>query len=540
MENQVREYKSLQIITAGRFRDLAEECVGFANAQGGVIVIGIDDKTKMPPLNQIIEQKIIHNTLERLRGLTFAVGLSVSEILTAENGASYFEIHILPSQQITATTSEGKIFMRVGDKNLPVNGADIPRLAAEKGAFQWELIDRNVNLLQIPKDNITRLASDLRHSDRVKDSVKAKSDIELLEHYELINGTHVTNLGVLWLGTAVQRARLSYPITVQYIVYNAEEKKVRKYLWDDYMLNPEELIYAIEKEAIEMNYFYELPDGMFRKQVRHYPKEVIRELLVNAFAHKSYLISADIFIKVYPDRMTITSPGGLPLGVTKDNILQAKIRRNTHLIKILHDLKLMEAEGSGYDMIYEKLILDAKELPIIESSFNEVSVTLKSGIVDVDALNLINYIISNFQLSGREEIFVGIVARHHKIPATELVKILQLPKEERLRTWYTRLCDMQIIKTHGEKKGTAFVINPKLIADSKLNIKPSLRAIEPHRLKALIVEDLRLHPRSKSSAIQERIVDVPIEEIRRMLFLMEKGKMITSEGAKRYKVYLLA
>ena len=71
MENQVREYKSLQIITGGRFKELAEECVGFANAQGGVIVVGVEDKTKEPPNNQRIEQKILNNTLERLRRLTY-------------------------------------------------------------------------------------------------------------------------------------------------------------------------------------------------------------------------------------------------------------------------------------------------------------------------------------------------------------------------------------------------------------------------------------------------------------------------------------
>jgi ATP-dependent DNA helicase RecG len=540
LEDQVREYKSLQIIRAGRFRDLAAECVCFANAQGGVIVIGFDDKTQEPPQNQRIEQKILNDTLERLRGLTFSVALSVSDILTHENGGEYFEIYVSPSQKIIATTSDGKIFMRIADKCHAVHGEDIPRIAAEKDAFQWELITRNVSLQQIPQENITQFVTDIRLSDRVKDSIKEKSDVEILEHYNLVNNNIVTNLGILWLGTAGQRARIAYPITVQYIVYNANGEKIRKYVWDDYTLNPEKLIYSIEKETTEMNYFYELPDGMFRKQVRHYPKEVIRELLVNAFAHKSYLISADIFIEVYPDKMTITSPGSLPLGITKDNILHEVNRRNTHLIKIFHDLKLMEAEGSGYDMIYEKLIVDAKELPVIESDFNKVAVSLKSKIVDIDALNLINYIIKHFQLNGREEIFVGIVARYKKILATELVKILQLKEEERLRSWYARLRDLQIIKTQGVKKGMAFIVNPQLLSDSKLNIKPSLKTIEPHRLKALIVEDLKIYPRSKSSEIKERIHDISIEEIRRVLRKMEKERIIKGESTRRHKVYLLA
>jgi predicted HTH transcriptional regulator len=43
MENQIREYKRLQMVTGGQFKDLAAECVAFANAQGGIIVIGVED-----------------------------------------------------------------------------------------------------------------------------------------------------------------------------------------------------------------------------------------------------------------------------------------------------------------------------------------------------------------------------------------------------------------------------------------------------------------------------------------------------------------
>ena len=541
MENQVIEYKSLQIIKAGRFKELAEECVGFANTQGGIIVIGIDDKTKEPPANQNIEQKTLNNTLERLRGLTYSVALSASEILTHKNGGNYFEIIVSPSKKTIATTSDGKIFMRIADKCLSVHGEDIQRIAAEKDAFQWELITRNVELQQIPQENITQFVSDIRQSDRVKESIKGKSDIEILEHYNLVDNKQLTNLGILWIGTATQRARIAYPITVQYIVYNSNEEKIRKYFWDDYTLNPKELLYSIEKETIELNYTYEFPDGLFRKQVRHYPKEVIRELLINAFAHKSYLISADIFIEVYPDRMKITSPGSLPLGITKDNILQhTPLRRNPHLIRIFHDLKLMEGEGSGYDLIYEKLSVDAKSFPVIDSNFNSVSVMLESKIVDMNALRLTDYISQHYTLNSRDKIVLGIVARHQKILSTELIKILQLSEDERLKSWYNSLVEQKIVLTHGIKKGTAFIINPQLLSGSKLNIKPSLRTIEPYVLEELIKTDLRNYPNSAIRNIEKRLKDVDKKMIQRILYKLTREGKIATKGSKTYRTYSLA
>ena len=93
--------------------------------------------------------------------------------------------------------------------------------------------------------------------------------------------------------------------------------------------------------------------------------KLIRELLVNAFAHKSFTVSSDIMIQVYPDRLEISNPGGLPLGITKDNILHTKHRRNPHFIEILSALELMEGEGSGYDLIYELNSMEAKhQLPL--------------------------------------------------------------------------------------------------------------------------------------------------------------------------------
>lgn len=542
METQVIEYKSLQKIKTGDkgFKELAKTCVCLANAQGGKIIIGYDDKTQLPPLNQKIEQKDINDTLEKLRGLTFSVGLSPSSILKHFNGSEYFEIFVYPSQKIVATTSEGKIYQRIADKCEPVGGEDLQRMVAEKDAYQWELIQKSISINDIPYKNISNLIANLKKSDRVKESIKEKDDKEILEHYKLSANDKLTNLGVLWLGTPNQRSRLSYPIVVQYIVYDILENKTRKILWDDFELNPQELLYDIEKKGVELNYSYEIPDGLFRKKVRHYSNEVVRELLVNAFVHKSYSIFNDIMIEVYPDKMKITSPGSLPLGITNENILHQKHRRNPHLIKLMHDLKLMEAEGSGYDMIYEKLSTDAKKFPTIESDFNKVSVCIEAKIINLNALKLIDYISNHFELSQREKILVGIVARHQKILSTELTKILQLNVEDRLRSWYSNLVDKGILKQQGKGKGNAFLINPKLLSDSKLNQTPSLKTIEPYVLEELILTDIKNYPSSMISDIINRIKDVPKGELQRTIYKLVRFGKIISSGSRTYRKYFLA
>jgi len=541
------DYKSLRKIidTSGKIktegiRDLAITSVAFANAHGGQIVIGIEDKDKQPPANQTINTVLANDTVTRLKSLCFNVGFQLGEIETHANGSHYFKISVYPTLKSIATTSEGKIYIRIGDQCQSARSEDIIRLASEKDAFQWELQSRNITYTEIPEINIQWFADEIRKSDRVKQSVKELSDIEIIEHYNLIDKGKMTNLGVLWLGTAAQRSRLVYPLSVQYIVYDEIEKKVRKEDWQDYSKNPKELLLEIEKEAIELTYFDEFPQGLFRNKIRHYDSRLVRELLINAIAHKSYTISGDIFIRVYHDRLEITNPGGLPLGITKDNILHTTYRRNPHLIRILHDLKLMEGEGTGYNLIYEITSRDAKAFPIPVSDYNATAVTQYSKILDEEAVLLLDFIATNYQLSQKEFIALGIITRHKKILATQLTKELQLTDEDKLRTYISKLTEQAIIITRGIKKGTEYLINPKLIINSRINIKPTLKVIEPHRLKALIEEDLKLYPNSKSSDIQSRISDLPIEDIRKCLLKLEKEGIVLTQGIKKGKTYSLA
>jgi len=541
-ENIITEYKSLRKINTGDagFKDLAVTCVCLANTQGGKLIIGVEDKEKEPPNSQTISTEQVNKTITRLRSLCFNVGFGLYEVEKHTNGGEYLSITVLPTSKSLATTSDGKIYIRIGDQCQAARGEDILRIASEKDAFQWELQHRNYYIHQIPSNNIDWFVSQIRNSDRVKPFVKELSDIEILEHYNLIQNNTLTNIGVLWLGTPQMRSRLVYPITVQYIVYDEIEKKVRKEDWLDYSKNPKELILDIEKTAVELTYFDEFPQGFFRNKIPHYDKRLIRELLINAIVHKSFTIAGDIFIKVYPDRLEITNPGGLPLGITKDNILHTTSRRNPHLIRVFHDLKLMEGEGSGYDLIYEIASRDSKSFPIINSDFNTTNVIQYSKIMDDEALLIVDFIAKNYPLSQKELIVLGIVARHKKILTTNLTKELQLSDEERLRSFVGKLLDKSILITRGIKKGTEYLINPKLISSSKINIKPTLKVIEPHRLEALIEDDLNRYPNSQVADIQKRLEDVPLQDIRKKVYAMVKKGILEHTPDKTYRKYWLA
>lgn len=540
-EDKNIEYKGIQKIRTGDkgFKELAGTCVALANAQGGKIYIGIDNKTLMVGENQLITTQEQNDAVSKLRSLCFSVAITSSEILSDENGSQYFIITVFPSTKTIASTSDGKLFVRIVDKCEPVRSEDIQRLAEEKGAYQWEINTTKYSWLDdIVESNLQKFAAEIRQSARVKAHIKQLDNIEIAENYHLIDGDKLTNLGVLWIGTPKQRAGLCYPLTVQYIVYNTLEEKVRKEEWHDLTMNPKELLLDIEQKAVELTYSYEFPNGLFRKQIRHYNQKLLRELLVNAFAHRSFTISNDIMIKVYPDRLEISNPGGLPLGISKENILHTKHRRNPNMIEIMSALEMMEGEGSGYDLIYELNAKEAKLPPEVDSSYNEFKVMQRAEIIDVEILPLLDYVMQNYQLSQKSFIAFGIIARERKILSTQLTKQLQLTNDDRLRSYIDKLLVEGLIVKTGTKKATKLQVNPLLIKNAKANIKTSLKTIEPYALKALIIEDVKKYAGSKISEIAARIPDVGVDEIRKMVYSMVDLELRT-EGAKTNRRYYL-
>lgn len=540
-EDKNIEYKGIQKIRTGDkgFKELAGTCVALANAQGGKIYIGIDNKTLMVGENQLITTQEQNDAVSKLRSLCFSVAITSSEILSDENGSQYFIITVFPSTKTIASTSDGKLFVRIVDKCEPVRSEDIQRLAEEKGAYQWEINTTKYSWLDdIVESNLQKFAAEIRQSARVKAHIKQLDNIEIAENYHLIDGDKLTNLGVLWIGTPKQRAGLCYPLTVQYIVYNTLEEKVRKEEWHDLTMNPKELLLDIEQKAVELTYSYEFPNGLFRKQIRHYNPKLLRELLVNAFAHRSFTISNDIMIKVYPDRLEISNPGGLPLGISKENILHTKHRRNPNMIEIMSALEMMEGEGSGYDLIYELNAKEAKLPPEVDSSYNEFKVMQRAEIIDVEILPPLDYVMQNYQLSQKSFIAFGIIARERKILSTQLTKQLQLTNDDRLRSYIDKLLVEGLIVKTGTKKATKLQVNPLLIKNAKANIKTSLKTIEPYALKALIIEDVKKYAGSKISEIAARIPDVGVDEIRKMVYSMVDLELRT-EGAKTNRRYYL-
>ncbi len=313
-EGQTFDRKSIRY-ALGKQADLealAADCVGLANANGGVMELGVEDDAQAPPPGQRIPADLPDRLRKRIAQLTVNVGLEL-RILRADSGGESVEVRVLPNPQGIASTTKGVYFIRVADETRRLLPDDLGRLWNDRGSLAWEL-QTSLGVPAERRDDAKTAAfcAALRTSDRVKPSVKAKSDQELLAHYHLTVEGRLTNLGVLWVGRTADRAALQHAPVIQCIKYDARGQKVRKWSWDDFSKTPLELIEAVWNEVPEWKESYELPDGLFRKTVPHYDEVVVRELLANALVHRPYTTRGDIYVNLYPVEWKSTTPASSP------------------------------------------------------------------------------------------------------------------------------------------------------------------------------------------------------------------------------------
>jgi len=539
LEGQLLDQKSLRSVTgkSADWNELAKDCVAFANAAGGRLLLGIEDGQDEPPADQRIPVELPDTLRRKLAERTVNV-VVLPSVETSTNGGQYVELTV-PRAISVASTTDGRYFLRVADQSKPVLGDDVMRLASERNALPWEtLATMQVPRLELDTDKLVSLVDALRASDRVKPSVKEKSNDELLDHYQLARGAYLTHLGILCLGKQEHRGQLSSSPVIQFIKFDELGQKVNKLVWDDHSMSPMELVEAVWEEVPDFRERYELPDGLYRQHVPAFDEVVVRELLVNALVHRPYTQRGDIFLNLHPDRLEVVNPGPLPFGVTPQNVLHTTVRRNEHLARLFHDLKLMEREGSGFDKMFEVLLSQGRPAPELNELDDRVQVIIRRRILRPAVIDFIAKADQTYQLSQRERITLGLLAQHDALTARELIAALELPIVESLQPWLKRLLDWNLVQSSGRTQATRYFVDPSLLRNLNFTSETTLKRIEPHRLAALVLEDLQRYPESAISDIHQRIGnEIHSKQVKRTLDeLIERGA-VRFTGNNRWRRY---
>lgn len=239
-------------------------------------------------------------------------------------------------------------------------------------------------------------------------------------------------------------------------------------------------------------------------------------------------------------RLEVVNPGRLPLGVTPRNMLHASRRRNEGLARVFHDLGLMEREGSGFDLIYDRLLSQGRPAPVAEEGVDWVKVTIQRRIVKPEVMRFVKEADERFQLTQRERITLGALAQTEGMTARELVVVLETDGVDELVPWFGRLPTLGLVKSTGRTQATRYFVDPALLRHTNVKIPTTLRRIEPHRLMELVREDLRRYPRAKIGEISARIgLEVSRSQLKRALAELVQNRGVVMDGTRNRARYRL-
>lgn len=382
-ENKYFDCKSAQI----RVSDLAQHISGFANADGGTIVIGISDKTKMlEGINSFGEDKI-NGFINAPKDFCKPMPKFKEEFIDVTNAQGNPDrlllLHIFGSTDQVVRTVNDATFLRIGDKTKEMRGENLRNLEYSKSARHYEdeinfdakLNDLDEELIEEYKKHIGAGGIDTEQILKARGFIKEQDGKEYL-----------TNAAVLLFANNIQRF---YPnCRIRFIRYDGSFAKVGteiNIIRDYSMEFP--LLRIVDKArefiATQLREFTALDIKTGRFQiVPEYPEFAWLEGIVNAATHREYAMSGN-FIKVsmYDDRLEIESPGKLPNVVTLDNIKNTRYSRNPRISRVLTEFGWVRELNEGVKRIYsdmEKFFLDE---PIYSEPEQSVRLVLKNNIV---------------------------------------------------------------------------------------------------------------------------------------------------------------
>lgn len=329
---------------------IAEIVCSFANARGGTILIGVSDDKQVTGIEigrQTIERItdiIVDNSDPKIYPEILSSKIGGKQVITIKVKESHDKPHLYL----------GRAFIRVGKNTKPMSRNEYERL----------LIKRSKTDIQYDKEACAGAKLSDIDWQKVKwfktiyKDITGKAissiDAKLLESLGCIKDGKVLNSGVLLFGKQPEKFIPQNYIT---IARYPGESVGDKYLdIKDYYGNLFELIDKADeyiKEHIQIA-SHLIPGQIPREDIPEYPMYAIRELIVNAVAHRDYFISGSrIIIKMFKGRIEYSSPGGLPEGITSKNMINKQSSRNPTLVKALNRVKYIEAIGDGINRIFD-------------------------------------------------------------------------------------------------------------------------------------------------------------------------------------------
>lgn len=198
--------------------------------------------------------------------------------------------------------------------------------------------------------------------------------------------------------------------------------------------------------------------GLTREETTEYPMEAVRELIVNAVAHRDYNIQGDeIHLNIFSDHLEVRSPGELPGPVNLDNLLAARFSRNPVIVQALSDLGFVERFGYGLNRVVSAMREHGLRPPQFDEMGGTFQVTLHGpgpetyAVPDPDALR-------DLDLNPRQIQALQYLTTHPRITNRAYQELCPDVHPETLRRDLADLVARDLLLKIGQKRATYYIL----------------------------------------------------------------------------------
>lgn len=356
-ESQNIEYKS-----TWRDEYLKWIC-GFANANGGTIFIGKDDNGKI--IGVADAKKLLEEIPNKVRDV---LGILVDVNLHSTKQGDYLEIIVEPYPN--AISYKGQYHYRSGSTKQELKGAALDKFLLQKKGKRWDGVPiPNVSTSDLKQETFDFFKKRGIRSKRLDEESLNDTNEQLLENLELKEEKYLKRAALLLFHPKPEKFVTGAYIKIGYFENEADlifQDEVHGNLFEQI----EKTLDILFTKYIKAIISYE--NGINRIETYEYPKEAIREALLNAIAHKDYSGLTPIQIRVYKDKIMIWNEGHLPENWTVSNLLKSHSSRpyNPDIANAFFRSGYVESWGRGISKMNELCVAEGLPKPtyIAESS----------------------------------------------------------------------------------------------------------------------------------------------------------------------------
>lgn len=475
LEDKIAFGRSLKNF-APKYDDLAKDVVGFANKKGGFLFIGIEDKTKeINPEFEFTDSKVF-DLIRQIQDRTVpSITLKPHRLKVEHNDILVLEV---PFTTQLHRTSKSEYLIRSNDGNRPIETYEMATLQAEKGLIvydqkTWDLsfeskeADRQGHPIPGWQDiHFTRNLFLRIQKEKPGSPYLKNNSPEFTETLGLIkeeNGKQLpTTTGILFIGNQKALKELPYN-QIKYIRYY-EDGTYTPFEFSGNLIGIADACFTQLKSETKLKEFH---FGLFREYIEDYPEVVLRELLVNAIAHRDYSRQQIIEIRKYPNYLEFESPGHFPQGITETNFLRKTNPRNPGIMDVLREINYAEKAGSGFDKIFTALLSKGKRPPKPIQTEHSILIRVDA---EVYSEKLAELSLLYKQTTQKEIDLEKLIVLNHIYTGQKLTfqQLEQLPfvNSYQLRKILGELLEIEFIETTGRTSGVKYIIHrSKLISD---------------------------------------------------------------------------